>query len=516
MLCTVILFCWCRAGIDLVWLDKLWLCFFSLWTFSAIICLKKFHTKKFGAWVLILILFSPLPFIYSKNLIFSSPTDNQVKDIGMTDFLNNKEGLESRIVASNILKETVPYFKSDAKKALGLLLHYNNQFNDEFGHQSGNSTILSNLLKNMWSKPNPFLPVQVIESKDSFFQHLVFFSQFCIGFFAFIIFKDRKSIRRFVGLLFISGFAVGIAGMVQKFSYKPDSNLNEIWGIWDTPEPRYFYASFTYKNHWAAFSLLLVAMGLGLYFKSLQTLSNSLSKRFYSIFYLSGIVVIIATISHCGSRSGVLIIIMFIFLLCLVLVRKFLKIFSGLTLSRLMLLLLSFLLGGLFLSKSTTTEMITNTTSQILQKDPPTRILLWGDLKEQISTKTFWGFGYDSYVSINPIFQSPKVREIRSRLLDNSHQTFVPLVGHGHSDLLEHISEFGWVGFSFSFLPLLLISMRNFLFDPSIFNQSISGGILCFLAYCCIDFPTRSPACLILISLLAGLSLKYNQLSLSK
>ena len=128
----------------------------------------------------------------------------------------------------------------------------------------------------------------------------------------------------------------------------------------------------------------------------------------------------------------------------------------------------------------------------------------------------FLGFGYDSYGSINPIFQSPKVREIRSRLLDNSHQTFVPLVGHGHSDLLEHISEFGWVGFSLSFLPLLLISMRNFLFDPSIFNQSISGGILCFLAYCCIDFPTRSPACLILISLLAGLSLKYNQLSLSK
>ena len=149
-------------------------------------------------------------------------------------------------------------------------------------------------------------------------------------------------------MLFISGFALGIAGMVQKFSYKPDSNLNEIWGIWDTPEPRYFYASFTYKNHWAAFSLLVVAMGLGLYFKSLQTLSNSLSKRFYSIFYLSGSVVIIATISHCGSRSGVLIIIMFIFLLCLVLVRKFLKIFSGLTLSRLMLLLLSFLLGGLF------------------------------------------------------------------------------------------------------------------------------------------------------------------------
>ena len=114
--------------------------------------LKKFHTKKFCARVLILILFAPAFYLFQKSN-FSSPTDNQVKDIGMTDFLNNKEGLESRIVASNILKETVPYFKSDAKKALGLLLHYNNQFNDEYGQQSGNSTILSNLLKKMWSKP---------------------------------------------------------------------------------------------------------------------------------------------------------------------------------------------------------------------------------------------------------------------------------------------------------------------------------------------------------------------------
>ena len=80
-------------------------------------------------------------FYLFKNLIFSSPTDNQVKDIGMTDFLNNKEGLESRIVASNILKALF-LFRLTQKKLTVCSIHYNNQFNDEFGHQS-DTTILS-------------------------------------------------------------------------------------------------------------------------------------------------------------------------------------------------------------------------------------------------------------------------------------------------------------------------------------------------------------------------------------
>ena len=160
--------------------------------------------------------------------------------------------------------------------------------------------------------------------------------------------------------------------------------------------------------------------------------------------------------------------------------------------------------------------MFANTLSQFSQQDPPTRVLLWNDLTQQISTKTFWGFGYDSYGSINPIFQSQKIREVRSQVLENAHQPFIPLIGHGHSDLLEHISEFGWIGFSLGFLPLTLISLRNLLYDPSRFNQSISAGIFCFLIYCCVDFPTRTPACLLIFSFLCGLTLKYNKLSIPK
>ena len=64
--------------------------------------------------------------------------------------------------------------------------------------------------------------------------------------------------------------------------------------------------------------------------------------------------------------------------------------------------------------------------------------------------------------------------------------------------------------------PIFLILLRNYIFCPSILIKCISAGCLCFILYCCIDFPTRTPACLILFSVLVGLSLKYTRLSFSK
>ena len=130
--------------------------------------------------------------------------------------------------------------------------------------------------------------------------------------------------------------------------------------------------------------------------------------------------------------------------------------------------------------------------------------------------KTFWGYGYDSYATINPIFQSKKIRDQRTIGLANAHNSYIPLIGYGHSDILEWISEFGWVGLSFFILPVILLICRNLFFSKSIFSQIISIGALSFLLYCCFDFPTRSPACLIIFSVIVGISSKYTNLSINK
>ncbi len=160
--------------------------------------------------------------------------------------------------------------------------------------------------------------------------------------------------------------------------------------------------------------------------------------------------------------------------------------------------------------------MLNNSLMQMKNKDLPLRLLLWGDLLDQISLKTFWGYGYDSYESLNPLFQSATVREIRSAGLAYAHNQYVPLIGHGHSDFLESLSEFGWVGHSLFTLPVSLLVIRNFLYSKSPLTRLVSMGCICFGFYCCLDFPTRTPVCLMTFSLLVGLSSKYAILTQSR
>ena len=111
------------------------------------------------------------------------------------------------------------------------------------------------------------------------------------------------------------------------------------------------------------------------------------------------------------------------------------------------LLLLSLIISfSFYLNRDTTKEMLINTKSQITEasnRQLPMRVLLWTDLVNQIGHETLRGYGFNSYPAINPIHQSKEVRERRSIGLDNAHNPYTPLIGRGHSDFLEFISEFG-------------------------------------------------------------------------
>ena len=515
-LCLIIISSWFRAGLDLAWFDQLWLVFFILLFFQGMLIAKDSSLRNL-AFPLGFFFFCGILVILSlNNSTFTSPTTQQLADLDIESYLLKEKNIQKVITVSDTLKKTLPYFESDPKRALALYLHSKNEIEDTYQLEDKNLDLLDDILSSIWSVPNPYLPTQIIKHEGSIQNYSVFISQLLIGIIAYLLFKTRSSIRNFIAGLIISSVILAIAGMIQKIQYFPADDLKEIWGIWDTPEPRYFYASFTYKNHWSAFVLLIISATIGLLFHA----SNFKNRLGYfkskSIFLLGGLILLTITIPHSGSRSGVLIL----------LVLSTLAVYSLGFQARIMnfkkntfkisVAFIVVLLAGFFLSKSTTKEMINTTNSQITSDETPLRILLWTDLVKQISGKTFWGYGYDSYGAINPLFQSQEIRIIRNKGLANAHHRYVPLIGHGHSDLLEFVSEFGWVGFTLILFPIFLILLRNYIFCPSILIKCISAGCLCFILYCCIDFPTRTPACLILFSVLVGLSLKYTRLSFSK
>tara|TARA_B100001093_G_scaffold381592_1_gene367133 strand:- start:1192 stop:2592 length:1401 start_codon:yes stop_codon:yes gene_type:complete len=456
-----------------------------------------------------------LAIISFNNSTFTKPTIKQLGDLDIESYLLKEKNIQKAIAVSNTLKRTLPYFSSDPKQALALYLHSKNELKDSYREEDKIQDILDEILFSIWSAPNPYLPSQIINYEDSMLSHSVFISQLLVGIVAYLLFKTRSSIRNFILGLIISSVILSVAGIIQKIQYIPSEYLKEIWGIWDTPEPRYFYASFTYKNHWSAFVLLMISSAIGLLFHGIYSKNLASHLNRWSIINSVGLIALIITIPHSGSRSGVLVLLVFSTLAMYSIgFKKIITNFKKNT-YKITLAFIVVLLGGFSISNSTTREMITTTSSQINSNETPLRILLWNDLVHQISCKTFWGYGYDSYGAINPLFQSPEIRIMRKKVLEYAHNPYVPLVGHGHSDMLEYISEFGWMGFSFFILPIFLLLLRNFLFCPSLLIQSISAGCLCFVLYCCIDFPTRTPACLILFSVLVGLSFKYTKLSFS-
>ena len=97
--------------------------------------------------------------------------------------------------------------------------------------------------------------------------------------------------------------------------------------------------------------------------------------------------------------------------------------------------------------------------------------------------------------------------------LEAAHSDYTPLINHGHNDLLEFFSEFGWFGFILSVLPMTLILLRGILFSQSYLARSILLGSLCYLAYSVIDFPQRTPACLLTMLGVSALALKYSEVS---
>ena len=505
---------WFRAGLDLQWVQNIWISTTLLLGLGLLIPSTRSSYKKITPFIFYIGILITIFYLSTENQTFRQLSLQTFKEVKTAKYLSTEKDLAKTLMISKGIKQILPFISSGPSKAISVFLDFKNHYSDKYRSFDDGTRLIKNISEQIEKSPSPYLPTIPLISAKIWVSFLYFVTQISIGFFAFYYLKERAQIRKFTLLLVVAAVLLAFLGIVQKVNYVPSDNLKEIFGIWDTPEPRYFYASFTYKNHWSAYAILIISCLFAL--KTRESLRCNFYRKndLKSIFYFVGLGILLISIPHSGSRSGIVVLLFLIILLTLVLFKK--NILRLKTLTGLCLVIIMSCLVGLFLNKETTKEMLSNTISQIQNEKPPLRFLLWKDLVGQISKKTFWGYGYDSYATINPIFQSKKIRDQRTIGLANAHNSYIPLIGYGHSDILEWISEFGWVGLSFFILPVILLICRNLFFSKSIFSQIISIGALSFLLYCCFDFPTRSPACLIIFSVIVGISSKYTNLSINK
>ena len=139
----------------------------------------------------------------------------------------------------------------------------------------------------------------------------------------------------------------------------------------------------------------------------------------------------------------------------------------------------------------------------------PLRWYLWMDALNVGSQKPSFGHGFNSYPSINPLFQSNYVRDARSVGLDAAHNPYIPLVAHAHNDWIEWWCEWGLLGMLVIFIPMLTIVVATLVGNFNLNTKLLMAGVTMILLYSFFDFPTRTPACLSLICLSFGTALAY-------
>lgn len=114
-----------------------------------------------------------------------------------------------------------------------------------------------------------------------------------------LVIRERRTLRFLLFVLAANAMALAVFGTVQKLL----GAQGLFFGAVPSPQPLYF-ASFIYHNHWGAFTLLMIAISLGLIFRYARRKSG---REFLHSPAFSGLVAIIllaASVPLSGSRSS--------------------------------------------------------------------------------------------------------------------------------------------------------------------------------------------------------------------
>lgn len=364
-----------------------------------------------------------------------------------------------------------------------------------------NITILSELDHSRWLPATAFVPETRIHAVSLIV--LLGITGPCV----FSIFNRRKTIRIVLWLITINALVLSVTGVVYKIA-----GSSKILGHFEPADARYFFSTFTYKNHWGAFCILALGVigALTRYYKTSRSIRSLRSKSPIPVLALASFLIGL-TVPVSGSRSCTVIyaLVYLVYLSQLVsdilprAVGKTKKVFSSFVCA---ILLLSLLLFFSFLVAEETLKEMRNVTLRQFEnlKDGQleTRFYIARDTCKMFLDKPIWGWGLGTYRFV--INDS-------DRYLGNEHEyAFV----HAHNDWLQYMAEVGMVGFLLLAIlasaPYILYKKRG-MKDP--ITSWLWGTVLTLYAYALLEFPCRTPAVSTFTVVIVALATKYSILS---
>lgn len=309
---------------------------------------------------------------------------------------------------------------------------------------------------------------------------------------------SRRHTRLIWSAIALNGFVLAVVGAGFQFM-----GATRLLGFMDGPAS-YFFATFFYKNHWAAYGALCAGAGLALALDAAPcALRGDPRARGSMLLYGSMALLTLVTLPLPGSRSGVLLascLLLGVFATVVrLLIRDAKK--TGRSPWKPLAVMTVFGLsivgyGALAYAKTAETDFA-RTKLQIESAKKPedieTRILLSRDTWHMAKERPWFGWGPGSFEIVFPIFQGDYLRDADGRITGHFE--------HAHDDWLEQLAETGSAGLLIILAPLVLTGVSGWRRGGLASRWALAAcGLLLFYSF--IDLPFHNPAVLVLLTVL--------------
>ncbi|MBT5691753.1 MAG: O-antigen ligase family protein [Opitutae bacterium] len=320
----------------------------------------------------------------------------------------------------------------------------------------------------------------------------------------FFLINRRSTLRLILWGITANMVILSIVGIFVKLS-----GGRKILGYIEPTDARYFFSTFSYKNHWGAYCILTLGVIGALTHFHLKKEQPGKSKHNSPIPLLVNAGIIIGlTVPLSGSRScSVLYGLLFAVYLGKLIVNKLTSsnsirmksLISG-TIAVGVSLMITY--SALLLHEENKEEIFRTTSRQyknlIDKGQKETRFYISRDTLKLIREKPLFGWGLGSYSSIINV----------GRYLGPEHKG--TRFDHAHNDWLEYIAETGIAGFillGFIFVAPYKIYRGKGTTNP--ISRWLWGGTIVIIIYSIVEFPCRTPAVSFLMTILVAISTKY-------
>lgn len=310
---------------------------------------------------------------------------------------------------------------------------------------------------------------------------------------------DERVVRFIWTVAAVNGFVLATTGAMFRLAQSP-----LMLGFIETPEPTYFFATFFYKNHWAAYGALGAVAGGALALRSWRrSLAGNPRARGRFLFFSVTSLLTAITLPLPGSRAGAL---FAVFLVLSFLVALFWQLWREHRFSPRQRLTAGVFVAVLVLGCSgygvnvyapkarEDWERTTREFSQ-LKSDVPLglRTQVSRDTARMAKVRPWFGWGVGSFEIVFPIFQGNYLRDKNGR----SEARFE----FAHNDWLQLAAEAGLAGLLVVVIPVG-VETRRIWRKSGLAGRWGAAGCGVIAVYAWIDFPFNNPAVLVLWNVL--------------